>query len=101
MNCDSLFGPGRIFPEIKAFVDIMPKRELRDILADYNRQKPQGTTALTAFLQSNFSITLCLLLLGFPALTRHYRHNSSVYVRRGFVHVKNCGNGILLSESFV
>lgn len=47
-----------------------------------------------------FSLRL-LFLLRLSALTHYYRHNGSMYVRCGFVHVKNCGNGVLLSESLV
>ena len=47
------------------------------------------------------TFAFCLLFLGFPALTCYYRYNGSVYVWCGFIHVKNCGNGILLSESLV
>ena len=35
-----------------------------------------------------------LLLLGFPALARHYRHDRGMDMRRVFVHVQHCRNGV-------
>ena len=42
-----------------------------------------------------------LFLLGFPALSRHYRYDRCMDVRRVFVHVQHCRNGVLPAECAV
>ena len=42
-----------------------------------------------------------LLLLGFSALARHYRHDRCVDVRRVLVHVQHCRYGVLPAECAV
>jgi alpha,alpha-trehalase len=58
-----LFGPlfeavqtQRVFADGKTFVDAVPKRDARAILADYQRQMPKDTAALRAFVLTNFAV---------------------------------------------
>ena len=45
----------KIFPDGKTFVDCIPKRSIKNILADYESQK-QGTTNLKSFVEVNFTL---------------------------------------------
>ena len=47
------------------------------------------------------AFAVCLLPLGFSALTRHYRHDRGVDVRRVFIHVQHSRNGVLPAECAV
>ena len=58
-----LYGPlfeavqiGRIFPDGKTFVDAVPRRPVAEIMADYARERPQGESALRAFVEARFII---------------------------------------------
>ena len=58
-----LFGPlfeavqtQHVFADGKTFVDAVPKRDARAILADYQRQRPKDTAALRAFVIANFAV---------------------------------------------
>ena len=52
---DSLFGPGKLFSESKAFLDGTPKRDMKLILADYEKLADKHNTAvITKFLEDNF-----------------------------------------------
>jgi len=46
----------RIFADGKTFVDAVPRRDVRAILADYQRQQPADPTALRAFVLANFTV---------------------------------------------
>ena len=46
-----------------------------------------------------FLLPVLLLLFGFPAFPRHYRYDGGVQVRCLLVHVQDCRNHIVLSES--
>jgi alpha,alpha-trehalase len=55
MNCDSLFGPHRLFLESKMFVDAVPKGNLDSILTIYHHIPYQERDRqLGNFLRSNF-----------------------------------------------
>ena len=47
------------------------------------------------------AFALRLLLPRFPALSRHYRNDRGMDVRRVFVHVQHCRNGVLPAERAV
>jgi len=58
-----LYGPlfqavqlSRVFPDNKTFVDAVPKRAVRAILADYLRDRPRDAAALRAFVLANFTV---------------------------------------------
>ena len=50
MECDSLFGPDKLFIESKSVVDMVPKRDVNKILADYCRL---GDGSLEQFIKDN------------------------------------------------
>lgn len=57
MNCDSLFGPHRLFTESKMFVDVVPKGNLDSILAIYHQiPYKERNKQLENFLRVNFVI---------------------------------------------
>ena len=59
LNCDALFGPDKLFVESKSFLDLIPKRAMEDILADYAKLKKkdkQDPVKLEAFLRENFNL---------------------------------------------
>ena len=53
MECDSLFGPDKLFIESKSVVDMIPKRDVNMILADYCRL---GDGSLEQFIKGNFTL---------------------------------------------
>jgi alpha,alpha-trehalase len=46
----------RVFPDGKTFVDCIPKRNPKNIVADYNEQKGNGHFDLKQFVQENFEL---------------------------------------------
>ncbi|MGI6242618.1 MAG: trehalase family glycosidase [Prevotella sp.] len=53
MDIDSLFGQNRLFTESKTFVDVIPRRNVNDILADWCRYYGND---MEEFLKTNFII---------------------------------------------
>ncbi|KXB43984.1 alpha,alpha-trehalase [Bacteroidales bacterium KA00344] len=53
MDIDSLFGQNKLFVESKTFVDVVPQRNINDILADWCRHNGND---IEGFLKSNFVI---------------------------------------------
>ena len=59
---DKLYGPlfkdvqmQKIFPDLKTFVDCIPRRAPSEIMADYDRLANEPTFDLKAFVASNFT----------------------------------------------
>ncbi len=55
MSCDDLFGEDKLFADSKAFLDLIPKRPMKDILADYQKLSSKKASTLKQFLEENFS----------------------------------------------
>lgn len=55
MNCDSLFGKGRLFTEPKTFLDMQPRRSLVEIKKDYKVLPVHRASTLTNFINRNFT----------------------------------------------
>ncbi|MCR5077140.1 MAG: alpha,alpha-trehalase [Prevotella sp.] len=54
MANDSLFGEGCLFAETKSFMDIVPRRNVADILAHYRAVRPQDRRQMEDFLKADF-----------------------------------------------
>lgn len=54
MQCDELFGEGKLFTDSKSFLDVVPKRDMQAILADYEGWTDKSAAGLSAFLSANF-----------------------------------------------
>ena len=55
MSCDDLFGEDKLFADSKAFLDLIPKRPMKDILVDYQKLSSKKASTLKQFLEENFS----------------------------------------------
>ena len=47
MSCDDLFGEDKLFADSKAFLDLIPKRPMKDILVDYQKLSSKKAILIT------------------------------------------------------